>query len=99
MLEVKYFLAVQVDSQKRDIEFRLDDSHENDLRSAYGFYNLRPFESGDSGRTLLSYGVMADIGSGLLVSLARDTVHDWMLRTPWMVKRFIEGSGRHIYTW
>jgi len=98
MLEVKYFLAVNLDSKRRDIEFRLDPSHDNDLRSAYGFYNLRPFKD-DAGRTLLSYGIMADIGSGLLVSLARDTVHEWMLRTPWLVKRFIEGSGRYIYDW
>ena len=99
MLEVKYFLNVQLDSKQRDIEFRLDDSRSNDLRKAYGFYNLRPFEGAESKRTLLSYGIMADIGSGILVSLARDKVHDWMLRTPWMVKRFIEGSGRYIYNW
>jgi hypothetical protein len=27
----------------------------------------------------------------------RSEVHDWMLRTPWMVKRFLEGSGRRLY--
>jgi hypothetical protein len=27
----------------------------------------------------------------------RDSVHEWMLRTPWMIKRFVEGSGRKIY--
>jgi hypothetical protein len=27
----------------------------------------------------------------------RDSVQEWMLRTPWMIKRFLEGSGRKLY--
>ena len=51
-----------------------------------------------TGKTLLAYGVMADIGGGFLMGSMRDSVHEWMLRTPWMIKRFVEGSGRKIYS-
>jgi hypothetical protein len=49
------------------------------------------------GKTLLAYGVMADIGNGLGSMLLRGSVHEWMMKVPWMVKRFIEGSGRYLY--
>lgn len=97
LAEASYYLKVSVDAEQRDIEFRMDEERPHDLRAAWGFYNIRPYANGT--RTLLSYGIMADLGDGLLVSLARDSVRDWMLRTPWMVKRFVEGSGRHIYDW
>lgn len=98
-LQTTYYLDVDVNSAEHDISFRIDKNRPHDLRTAYGFYNIRPFEgaSGGPARTLLSYGIMADIGGGFLAALARDTVHEWMLKTPWMVKRFIESSGVHIY--
>ena len=63
-------------------------------KAAWGFYSVRPYRDG---KTLLAYGVMADISGGWLLGLMRDSVHEWMLRTPWMIKRFLEGSGRKLY--
>lgn len=97
LAEASYYLNVNVDASQRDIEFRMDEDRPHDLRAAWGFYNVRPYAGGT--RTLLSYGIMADLGDGMLIGLARDSVREWMLRTPWMVKRFVEGSGRHIYDW
>lgn len=95
-VETAYYLDVDLDQQRGDIAFRMDSKRPHDLRAAYGFYSVRPFESG---RTLLCYGIMADIGEGVLRSLLRGAVQEWMLKTPWMVKRFVEGSGRWIYDW
>ena len=95
LLEAKYYLRVNVDEQRRDITFTVDDKLPHDgLRAAWGFYTVRPYRDG---RTLLAYGVMADIGTGMIAGLMRRNVHDWMLRTPWMVKRFVEGSGKRLY--
>lgn len=93
--EHAYYLKVDVDAQQGDIAFKMDEQRPHDLRAAWGFYQVRAYGE----KTLLVYGVMADIGSGWLAGLARGSVHEWMLRTPWMVKRFVEGSGRHIYDW
>jgi Polyketide cyclase / dehydrase and lipid transport len=95
LVEAKYYLRVNVHEEKRDITFAVDDEMPHDLlRAAWGFYTVRPYRDG---KTLLAYGVMADIGGGVVASLMRHNVHDWMLRTPWMVKRFLEGSGRKLY--
>jgi len=95
-LEARYYLKVNVHELARDITFAVDDHMPHQmLNAAWGFYAVRPF--GDGHKTLLAYGVMADISGGPLVSLMRDSVHDWMLRTPWLVKQFVEKSGRAIY--
>lgn len=98
-LERAYYLSVRMNEAQGDITFRVDDRRPHDLRAAWGFYNVRPYADGT--KTLLAYGVMADFNVGVLGSWFRDDVHEWMLKVPWTVKRFVEGSGRHIYkhTW
>ena len=94
-VEAKYYLRVSVHEERHDITFTVDDSKPREvLRSAWGFYTVRPYRDG---RTLLAYGVMADIGTGFMAGVMRHNVHEWMLRTPWLIKRFVEGSGRKLY--
>jgi hypothetical protein len=96
VLEASYYLKVQVHEPAQDITFSVDDHMPHDmLKAAWGFYAVRPYGTGD--KTLLAYGVMADIGGGPLVSLMRDNVHEWMLRTPVLIKKFVERHGRSIY--
>jgi hypothetical protein len=95
LLEASYYLKLQVHEPARDITFAVDDRMPHDmLKAAWGFYAVRPY-AGD--KTLLAYGVMADIGGGPLMGLMRDSVHEWMLRTPFLIKKFVEGRGRTIY--
>jgi hypothetical protein len=95
LLQRAYYLTVRISEGQHDISFRVDERRPHDLRAAWGFYQLRPYADGS--KTLLSYGVMADLNVGMLASWFRDDVHDWLLKVPWTVKRFVEGSGRHIY--
>jgi hypothetical protein len=95
VLEASYYLNVKVHEPQRDITFAIDEHMPHDLlKAAWGFYTVRSY---GKAKTLLAYGVMADIGGGPIVGLMRGSMHDWMLRTPWMIKRFVEGSGRHYY--
>ncbi|HEX4354697.1 MAG TPA: SRPBCC family protein [Polyangiales bacterium] len=93
--EKAYYLTVHIYSERGDITFSVDEHRPHDLRAAWGFYNVRPYADGK--KTLLAYGVMADIGTGPLGALIGDDVHEWLLKVPWTVKRFVEGSGRQIY--
>ena len=95
LMEARYYLKVRVYEDRQDITFAVDEQkpHEQ-LKAAWGFYTVRPYKGG---RTLLAYGIMADIGEGLLAGVVRNEVHEWMLKTPWLVKRFLEGSGRRLY--
>jgi hypothetical protein len=95
VLEASYYLKVNIHEDRRDITFAVDEQMPHAmLKAAWGFYTVRPYRDG---KTLLAYGVMADIGEGLLAGVVRNNVHEWMLRTPWLVKRFLEGSGRRLY--
>jgi hypothetical protein len=89
-----YSLTMQIDEKHRDIAFRMDETRPHDIRAAWGFYTVRPH---GAGRTLLVFGVLTDPGDGLFKMVLRPAVQDWALRVPWMVKRFVEGSGRYIY--
>jgi len=93
--EKTYYLTVRAYEERGDITFSVDERRPHDLRAAWGFYTVRPYADGQ--KTLLAYGVMADIGLGPLGALMRGDVHEWLLKVPWTVKRFVEGSGRHIY--
>lgn len=95
LFEASYYLNVKLDAARRGISFSVDDRRPHDVVEAvWGVYSVRPY---GEGKTLLAYSVMADIRGGLIADMMRSSMHDWMLRTPWMIKRFIEGSGRWIY--
>lgn len=84
-----YYLSVQFDRARHDIAFRVDESRPRGIRAAWGFYALRAYPGG---RSLLVYGVMADIGDGLLNALLRPSIHEWLMKVPWLVKRFVESA-------
>ncbi len=92
---MQYDLNLHIDESSRDVTFQLDPKVKQGPRAAWGFISLRPYTAG---RTLLSYGVMADLGDGLLTSILRAAVHEWMLRVPEQMKRFLESeSARKLY--
>lgn len=94
LIEASYYLDVDIDAKRRDIRFKIDTGRPHDLRGAWGLYALRPYSGG---RSLLAFRVMADIEGGLLGMLVEPLLHKWMLRIPWTVRRFVEGSGKYIY--
>jgi hypothetical protein len=93
--ERTYYLNVRVYPERGDITFSVDEKRPHDVRAAWGFYTVRPYADGS--KTLLAYGVMADLDVGGIGAFVRDDMHDWLLKVPWTVKRFVEGSGRWIY--
>jgi hypothetical protein len=92
---MQYDLNLRLDAESHDVTFALDPKIKRGPRAAWGFISLRPYTAG---RTLLSYGVMADPGDGLLTSMLRGLVHEWMLRVPEQMKRFMESqAARTLY--
>lgn len=88
-LGVAYRVALQFDPARRDITFKLNDRLDSGLRAAWGFITVHPYGPTQS---LIAYGVMADPGDGLLVSMVRGMIHEWLMKVPWQVKRFVEGA-------
>lgn len=95
-VRTRYHLRLSYDHDRRDISFRLDQQRPNDLRAAWGFLSVRPFDD-DPNRSLLSWGVMADVGGGMVGGLMRGQVHEWMLRVPETIRTYLHGSGARHY--
>lgn len=93
-VDVSYHVNLRAVPGRRELHFSLDRTRPHGLEAAFGFYSVRRYRGG---RSLLAYGIMVDLGPGLVRALVRDTVHEWMLKTPWTIKRFVEGSGRYLY--
>lgn len=91
---VRYSLEFEYDHTHKVVLFRLDESAPHDIRAAWGFFRIRSF---DEHRTVITFGTLVDIGDGIVNGLLRPTVHDWILKIPWTMKRYIEGSGRTRY--
>lgn len=95
LLEATYYLNVKVDAARHGLTFSVDERMPHDvLEAVWGFYSVHPY---GQGKTVLAYGVMADIRGGIVATVLRNSMHEWMLKTPWLIKRFVEGSGRWIY--
>lgn len=82
-----YYAAVRVDRRHFTIHFELDPSRPHDVRDGRGFITLDRYGPED---TIVTWGVMADVGSGILTGVFAPVIHDWILRTPWCVRGFVE---------
>ncbi len=95
LIHVGYHVRLEPRREHRELLFRLDRDRPSDLQAAWGFIRLRPW---GSSRTLVSFGAMADVGSGLVSGALRPLVHEWMLKVPWTLKKYLErGRGRTRY--
>lgn len=92
--DVHYYLRAKVVKTRGDVTFRLAKTSDGSLKAAWGFFKVQAY---GPDRTLFSFGVMADIGDGLIAGVLRGTAQEWMLKIPWLMKKFMEGSGRWIY--
>ncbi len=95
-VHASYHLRMTYDQARRDIAFQLDDQRPNDLRAAWGFISVGPFQD-DSDKTLVSYGVMADVGGGVLGGILRGQIHEWMLRVPTTIREYLRGPAHNRY--
>jgi len=93
-VDARYYLKTRVSHAGKSLRFGLDDRRPHTIRAAYGFLTVRAWRPGQS---LITYGVMADVGTGVLIGLLRPTIQTWILRVPWTMKRFIETSGWRRY--
>ncbi|MFT5358218.1 MAG: hypothetical protein ACI9KE_005456 [Polyangiales bacterium] len=90
-VSAEYSLRFQYNAGTKTVMFRLDSSRPHDIRAAWGFFRLR---SHGNGKTLVSFGAMVDVGSGLISGALQTRLHEWVLKIPWTFKRHAEGAGR-----
>jgi carbon monoxide dehydrogenase subunit G len=87
-VHVGYFANVEVDPDSYTIRFDLDSSRPHDVRDGRGFIRLEPYGRDE---TIVTWGVRADVGAGILTGVFAGVIHDWILRVPYCVRAQVEG--------
>ena len=94
MVDVDYCLRMTYQESDGLVLFQLDDSRPHDIRAGWGYIRIHPWSEG---RTLVSFGVLVDVGGGVIAGLVRPTFQEWLLKIPLTMKWYVEGSGRSRY--
>ncbi|MFO0696480.1 MAG: hypothetical protein U0230_23130 [Polyangiales bacterium] len=90
-VSASYYLRARYQPQSTTVTFQLAPGMPNDVRAGWGYLKVRPFQGG---RSLLSFGAMIDLGDGLLADAAKPRIHQWLLRIPSTMKRYLERRAR-----
>ena len=80
------------DGSASTVRFWLDPRYAHDLNDANGFFHVE--SRGD--KTLLTYLVMVDLGSGLFSRLFEGRIRKAALSTPALVKAYVEANRPHV---
>ncbi|HLK38488.1 MAG TPA: hypothetical protein VKU41_17115 [Polyangiaceae bacterium] len=75
--------TIRMRRQGRVVRFWLDPERRHDIEDAWGFVRAAPMTDG---RTLVTYGILIDIGPGLLRDLFEDRVRELALSVPERVR-------------
>jgi carbon monoxide dehydrogenase subunit G len=85
-----YFVVATSEPANSRVRFKLDRSRPSSIRDAFGEIRVSPYPGG---RSVVSLAILADVGEGLIAGLVRKNVHEWMLRVPEQLKKFVESSA------
>lgn len=90
-IEASYHVRITFRPGERTIYFRLDSTYESKLRAGWGFVHLSRWSRG---RTLVRFGALVDLGSGLVTGLMRPAVQRAILEVPCTMESYMERSSR-----
>ncbi len=90
-VEASYAVRIDFLERQRMARFRIDTTRPASIRDGWGFFIVQPF--GDD-RSMVTFGIMADVGTGVVAGLVRPRVHEWMLRVPQELKKHVERELR-----
>ncbi|MCA9581432.1 MAG: SRPBCC family protein [Myxococcales bacterium] len=93
-VRAEYSLDMIVEPRARMGQFRLNRTRKHDIREGWGFFSVQPY---GSGKSIVSFGILADVGSGVLSGLVRPTVQKWILRVPSELRKYLRGRGKSRY--
>jgi hypothetical protein len=79
--------TLRVHRSDDEVRFWMDPSRAHDIEDAWGFLRAEPTADG---RTLVSYGILIDMGPGLLRDLFEGTVRHMALSVPGRVRAYVE---------
>lgn len=95
LMEAAYTIRVRRDA--REARFWLDPSRPHGIDDAWGFFRFEPFIGpGGEARVLLTYGIMVDVGPGIVRDLFEERLRAALLSVPQLVQRQVAQLRRPI---
>ncbi len=86
-VSIGYYAVVHIDRNRWTIRFDLDRTRPNDVRDGRGFITVDRYRDRES---VVTWGVMADVGSGILTGVLTALLRDRILRVPSCVRNLVE---------
>ena len=88
-ISISYQIDLTFNSDKRTMMIQFVPNSSKHVRAGWGFAKIRPWHND---QTLISFGMLIDIGEGLLTGFIRPAVQRWLLLVPSDIKRYVEAS-------
>jgi hypothetical protein len=86
LMEAEY--TIRVRHSRNEARFWLDPSRPHGIDDAWGFFRYEPFIGpGGDERVLLTYGVLVDVGPGIVRSLFEERLRTALLSVPQLLRR------------
>lgn len=90
LVRAEYTIDVEPARSRPELDFWLDRGRPHDIDDVWGFIRVEPF---DATRSLVTVGVLLDMGPGLGRLLFEGRVQRTILRTPVHIRHFIENRA------
>jgi hypothetical protein len=96
VVSASYVLEVRKYPRERTVRFWLAPSYPHAIDDAWGFFRAEPLPPASDGtpRTLLTYGVLVDVGPGIVRAFYEEKLRAAMLAVPQLVRQYVQRSFR-----
>jgi hypothetical protein len=91
LYETEYTIRVRKDPAQHEVRFWLDRSRPHGIADAWGFFRYEPLAQVSPGvpRVLLTYGILVDLGPGIVRDLFEERLRAMMLSVPQRVRQYV----------
>jgi hypothetical protein len=89
LLETAYKIRVRREDGGRLFRFWLDATKPHGIADAWGFFRVSPLQDGPTApRVLLTYGILVDVGPGIVRDLFEERLRTLVLTVPQLVRQY-----------
>ncbi len=90
VFDTSYTIRIRHEPWRREVRFWLDPSRPHDIVDAWGFFRVDPLPDTGSGvRSLVTYGVLVNLGPGIVRELFEERLRAVMLSVPQILRRYV----------
>jgi hypothetical protein len=89
-VQAGYTLRLRADDDHRRVRFWVDRSKPHDIDDAWGFFRVETLPDAEDGspRVLLTYGILVDLGPGLIRDFFEDRIQASLLTVPQRLREY-----------